>query len=83
MVSAEHVWKYKRAAGEAFPDCCILLYSLQIHNIDKWERALQKVWICISVWKLTELKLFQWKIGKETGPLQVEQKVLMAAQSKN
>lgn len=42
MVSAEYVWKYKCTAGEAFPDCCILPYRLQIHNIDKWERAVQK-----------------------------------------
>lgn len=42
MVSVEYVWKYKRAAATALLDCCILLCSLQIHNIDKWERALRK-----------------------------------------
>lgn len=35
MALAEYVWKYKRAAGEAFLDCCILLYSLQFQNTDK------------------------------------------------
>lgn len=83
MVSAEYVWKYKCTAGEAFPDCCILPYRLQIHNIDKWERAVQKAWICICGWKLWELKLFQWKIIKGMGPLQVEQRVLMGYSIKN